>query len=309
MPPERISEADAVPLLTRTTTGSEIGAWLPSAENDWAESWVRPRVTTTVEPSTSGTLDPSTTAELSTSSTTGTMPESICDPQPEPVLANFAVDGDNDGGVEDLDYRDHCTVSSVVQGAALTIKLSDCKADPNDPEEQPSSHTIDVELSPGGPIDLVVGEEVWLHYVVNLSWWYNHAFTLRRPSQELVVAGLRTSAMLPGQQGGPPVDFLDPLRLSLIEVCPFEPIEPIDNSETACSFLHCDGPCYQERRDSVRFEWSGGASVDVIDRSAQVWPDQPYWAVVSAARHFKDTGVCTDQRSRLLHVMILRYQP
>ena len=50
MAPETISEADAEPPFTSTTTGRPSGSWRPVEPYDWCELSIRPRVSTIVVP-------------------------------------------------------------------------------------------------------------------------------------------------------------------------------------------------------------------------------------------------------------------
>lgn len=259
---------------------------------------------TTGTPTTGGTLGTSTSGTSGTTGGTTTGgPASVCDPQPADVAAHFTIDGD-DSPFDPIQYTDHCTVADITEGDTLMITLSGCKADPGDPIEEPVMHTIEATISPSAPVDLAVGEEVVFTYFVDGPWWFNKAFTLRRPSDELVLAGLRTSEM-PGQTYGPPSGFFAPLSLSLHQIC--DP-EPIVDEDPGSGFI-TDADCYQVRREQVRFGWADGATVELIDRSAQQWPDQPYWVVVGAAEYHVDLGQCSDLAPRSVRVTILRHEP
>lgn len=253
-----------------------------------------------LDPSTGGsttsgtTLDPTSvggTLGQSTGDETGGAPVSVCDPQPANVFAAFAIDGDTKPFADPADLTHHCTVADIVQDLFLSIALVDCKLDPDDPLEMPVAHTIDAEVAPAGALDLAVGEEVVFAYVVDGPWWTNRAFALRRPSSELVLAGF-TGSELPGEQYGPPLEFFAPLDIGLLQVCPIEP-------------LISPSWCYQARREALRLEWSGHATIEVLDRSAATWPDQPYQVVVGQAEAHENVQ-CTDQSPRWIRLMLLR---
>ncbi len=254
----------------------------------------------TTGPATTG--GPTTEAFGTTEATTGSPPpKSVCDPQPEDVFANFVIDGEV--GWSALEYTHHCVVTALSQDVYLLIELSDCKSDPDDAMEDPVTHIVEAEMGPSAPIDLEVGEEVALAHLVVNSWFRNQAFTIRRPSSEIVLAGLM-GPDLAGMSEGPPAEFFTPFTMSSLEVCPYEPLPPMEET----NFI-TDGHCYQRRRDALRMTWSGGATVDVIDRSSEQWPDRPYLVTVFAAEYYMDLGQCSDVTDRWFQLMILRSLP
>lgn len=124
---------------------------------------------------------------------------------------------------------------------------------------------------------------------------------MRRPDDELVLAGIRGDG-LPGDPYGPPADYFAPLSLAMLATCPTDPPPEIDSG---CSFI-C-GDCYRLRRGSMRLAWQDGATVDLIDRSTQFWPGEPY-LVLAGAVEFHDEITCTDTPDRWARVMLLRYK-
>lgn len=277
------------------------GATAPDTAADTTASPASSTAATTSTTSTTSTASTSTTADTTTTTsttTTGGPPESVCDPQPEVVRADFIVDDDAAPDFEGILYKHHCTVAKLDQGLFLTIELADCKADPGDPLEQPVAHTIAAEIFPQDPIDLAVGDPVVFSYAVVSPWWSDRAFTLRRPSDELVLAGLKGE----GLPGGP--GFFAPLALEMFSDCPTEPlVEP----DSGCDFIACQ-PCYLPQRATMRFAWAGGATIEVIDRSAQTWPDEPYW-LVAGDLEFRDDINCSDTPGSWARLMLLRFKP
>lgn len=248
---------------------------------------------TTTGGTTGGTtLDPTSgggTLGASTGDSTGDVPLSVCDPQPADVFAAFTVDGDASPAPDPVALTHHCTVADIDQGLFLSIALAGCKLDPDDPLEMPVSHTLDAEVAPADALDLAIGEAVVFTYVVDGPWWSNRAVTIRRPSDELVVAGFIGSE-LPGETFGPPLDVFAPLQIGILHVCETEPFP---------------GFCHLVRREALRLEWSGHATLEVIDRSAATWPDQPYQVVVSEARA-REEVTCSDQSQRWVRMMLIR---
>lgn len=282
-----------------TTTGS--GESTGSTGSGTAATSSAGPVTSSSGTSTTGTgsTGAETTGDSSTTGATTGGPESVCDPQPESVLARFVIDDD---GWEPLEFVHHCTVAGVTQGASLVVELSGCKADPGDMNEEPVAHTLTAEVMPAVPLALAVGDEVVLSVLVELVWWRNRFFTLRRPSSELVLAGL-DGPVLPGDPSAAPIDYYEPFRFDDVEVCAPEPVPPPEPS----GFIMME-PCYRLRREALRVEWSGGATVELIDRSAQEWPDQPYWAIVERAEYHDDDGfdACADQPGGWFRLMFFR---
>lgn len=240
----------------------------------------------------------------SSGGTTGGDPESVCDPQPEPVTAEFIVDGETFPQSGGFDQR--CTVDGIGESQQVFVALSGCKTDLNDPGEPAIEHSLEFEVSPGGPIDLTIGESVRLTYFVDAPWWSNEFVALRRETGALVVAGL-IGANLPGGPDGPAAEFFAPLQLSRVEVCP---PETVDN-DTECGGFICDPVCGEgctlNQREALRVTWDD-TSVDIIDRSAQQWPDQPYWAVVATAVNHVEI-CCTDTPDRWHRWMFVRVVP
>ncbi len=209
------SSSTAGPLSTSTSTGSG------------------PESTTSID---------ETTGSITGDDITGDAPpESVCDPQPESIVARVVVDEIEEQDEHTETDRDlPCTVASITAGTRIVLE---CTSELG----ATVMHTLDVTIEPALELPIEEGLAVQFRLMTYVPWWGDLYVTLCDEAGELLLGYASAGVLFDGCcDVQPDPTLFAPIGLSVVaDAC------ELDCDEVDSSFLMDPCPC--TRRKAIDF--------------------------------------------------------
>jgi hypothetical protein len=256
-----------------TTDASSGGESSGSSEGSTTESTSAPAPS---EPhgSTSDTTSDATGAIDST----GDTPESVCDPQPEPVVISLVVDAvEWQYEHEESDVVRECSVTSmtgdVASGARILLM---CDGD----GPRPSSHTLDIVAEPPIDLPIEIGMRTQFRMATFIPWWGDLYVTLRDEEGGLLLGYLSAGQVFSGCCG---VEIDPSMFAPLTVTVKSDVCEPDCYESDSAGFIssHCPSCTYRRALELA----SPDDAVLVYDHgSNEVGHSERFAAIVEQAR-------------------------
>ncbi len=212
-----------------------------AATHDAAGSTSSAGPTTTSGSSGSGETTTGSETSDSSTSTGDALPESVCDPQPESIVAAVVVDEiEYQWDHDEVDRTLTCTVNDVTgdveAGARIVL---DCTNERGVAE----THTLDVTVEPVLELPIAEGSAVQFRMITFIPWWGDLYVTLRDDAGELLLAYLSAGRPFDGCCGvEPDPSVFDPIAFTVAgDAC------ELDCEDAGSGFIVDPCPCTQRR--------------------------------------------------------------